>query len=103
MNKFKRKSLKKAGWSVGSVRQFLGLSAVEEEFVELKVALAAGLQRRRESGKFTQAEVARRIGSSQSRVAKMEAGHVSVSADLLIRSLLALGASRGEVARIIRG
>ena len=50
---------------------------------------------------WTQLQVARRLGSSQSRVAKMEAADASVSLDLLIKSLLALGASRSEVGRVI--
>lgn len=103
MKKLKKQLLKKQGWSVGSTQKFLGLSKEEGEFIALKVALAAGLKVRRESGQVTQQELARRIGSSQSRVAKMEAGHASVTADLLIRSLLASGASRSDVARMIRG
>jgi len=44
---------------------------------------------------------ARKLGSSQSRVAKMEAGDPSVTVDLLIRSLLTLGATTKTVARTI--
>src|SRR5581483_4278956 len=50
-------------------------------------------RRRAELG-LSQAVVAKRLGSSQSRVAKMEAGDPSVSLDLLLRALLALGATR---------
>ena len=39
------------------------------------------------------------VGSSQSRVAKMEAADASVSVDLLIRSLLKLGAARKDLAK----
>ena len=46
-------------------------------------------------------ECARKLHSNQSRVAKMEAGEESVSLDLLIRSLLGLGPTRQDVARVI--
>jgi hypothetical protein len=38
------------------------------------------------------------MGSSQSRVAKMEAGDPTVSLDLLVQGLLAAGATRREIA-----
>jgi hypothetical protein len=41
------------------------------------------------------------LKSSQSRVAKMEAGDPTVSLDLLVKSILALGASNRELAAII--
>jgi transcriptional regulator with XRE-family HTH domain len=50
---------------------------------------------------LTQAELARLLGSSQSRVAKMEAADPSVSIDLMVRSLLRMGASRREIASYI--
>jgi transcriptional regulator with XRE-family HTH domain len=53
------------------------------------------------SKKLTQAELARILNSSQSRVAKMEAGDPTVSIDLLIKSLLALGVSKKELGRSI--
>jgi DNA-binding XRE family transcriptional regulator len=93
MQKNKRKRLEAAGWKVGSAKEFLGLSREEASFIELKYQLAKTLQKRRLAKKLTQTELARLIKSSQSRVAKMESGDPSVSMDLLIRSLLALGAS----------
>ncbi|MBF8247411.1 MAG: helix-turn-helix transcriptional regulator [Bacteroidetes bacterium] len=101
MDKNKRERLEAAGWKVGSVREFLGLSDMEEALVELKLQLAKNLQKRRQGKKLTQIELARRIKSSQSRVAKMEAGDPSVSLDLLIRSLLALGASSKSILRAL--
>ena len=102
MNKEKRRRLEKAGWKVGSAADFVNLSPAEATFVELKLALAQGLRVRREEEGLTQQQVARRMGSSQSRVAKMEAADSSVSIDLLIRALLTLGATRAEVARLVR-
>jgi DNA-binding XRE family transcriptional regulator len=101
MKRTKRSRLEAAGWKVGSVRQFLGLSDEEEAFLDLKLALARSLRERRVRKGLTQAQLAELIESSQSRVAKMEAGDRTVSLDLLVRSLLAMGTSKRELARII--
>jgi ribosome-binding protein aMBF1 (putative translation factor) len=101
MRQSKVKKLRKAGWRVGSVKDFLGLSDEEVALIEIRLALSHGLRERRISGGLSQTDLAARIGSSQSRVAKMEAGDSSVSLDLLIRSLLALGASTREIARAL--
>jgi predicted XRE-type DNA-binding protein len=97
----KRRRLEAKGWRVGSAQEFLGLSTEEAAYVELKVRLASGLRDWRRRRKLTQAQLATRLGSSQSRIAKMEAGDPSVSLDLLIRSLLTLGTSRRELSRIM--
>jgi ribosome-binding protein aMBF1 (putative translation factor) len=101
MRKAKRTRLEKAGWRVGTVQQFLGLSDEEAAFVDLKLALARSLRSRRERKGLTQNQLAELIESSQSRVAKMEAGDRTVSLDLLVRSLLAMGTTKRELARII--
>ena len=92
MNKTKQKRLERRGWKVGSVDEFLDLTPEESAYVELKLALSRNLQERRRQKRLTQQQLARLIKSSQSRVAKMEAGDPTVSIDLLVRSLLALGA-----------
>lgn len=97
----KRRQLEGHGWHVGSVDEFLGLSAAEMAYVELKLTLSAQLKQRRQQQKLTQVELAKRLQSNQSRVAKMEAGDPSVSLDLLIRSLLSLGLTTTDLARII--
>ena len=102
MDKAKKKRLEDAGWKVGDARDFLELSEPESEYVEIKAALAHQLAQSRKELKLTQSEIAKRLKSSQSRVAKMEAGDSSVSLDLMIRSLLALGASRKDLAKAIR-
>lgn len=101
MRNDKRKRLERAGWTVADAGTFLELSADERRFIETKLALAAGLRQRREQLGLTQTEVARRFGSSQSRVAKMEAADMAVSTDLMLRSLFRLGASRQDVARLL--
>jgi transcriptional regulator with XRE-family HTH domain len=93
--------LEARGWKVGTAREFLRLSAEEAAYIELKVQLATGLRDWRRRRNLTQAGLAKRLQSSQSRIAKMEAGDPSVSLDLLIRSLLTLGASRRELSRIM--
>jgi DNA-binding XRE family transcriptional regulator len=97
----KRRKLEARGWRLGTAREFLRLSAEEAAYIDLKVRLAMGLRERRARRSLTQTALAQRLRSSQSRIAKMEAGDPSVSLDLLIRSLLVLGASRRELSRII--
>jgi DNA-binding XRE family transcriptional regulator len=101
VKKTKEQRLENAGWQVGTAQEFLGLTDEESALIEIKLALAAGLKARRSKRGLTQAQLARRIGSSQSRVAKMEAGDASVSLDLLVRALLALGTTSGQVARMV--
>lgn len=101
MREAKRKRLEAKGWRVGSVQEFLNLSPEEVAYIELKLELADRFREQRRKRRMTQREVARIIKSSQSRIAKMEAGDPSVSLDLLIRSLLALGASGCDLGRAI--
>jgi len=101
MKTSKRHRLAAAGWQVGDASDFLGLTKEEAAFVEMKLALADSVRRRRQARRLTQTQLAKRIGSSQSRVAKMEAADPSVSIDLLMRALLEMGASRAELARAI--
>lgn len=101
MDKVKRKKLESKGWKFGSVQEFLGLSPEESAYIELKLKLSGSLKRYREGKNLTQIQLAQILGSSQSRIAKMEAGDPSVSIDLLVRSLLALGVSNREMGQII--
>jgi DNA-binding XRE family transcriptional regulator len=101
VNKAKRAKLERKGWKFGAADEFLGLSAEELAYIELKLALSDKLRVKRVSKKLTQTELAQIMNSSQSRVAKMEAGDPAVSIDLLIKSLLALGVSKKELGRSI--
>ena len=101
MKEAKRKKLEEAGWRVGSAQDFLNLSDEEVEYIEVKLTLSQELRRRRTQQDLTQVQLAEQIGSSQSRVAKMEAGDPSVSIDLLVKALLALGVSRTDLAQVI--
>ena len=98
MNKTKRAKLEAQGWQVGNPAEFLELTPEEAAYVDLKLSLTEALRTRRTAKHLTQTNLARRLGSSQSRVAKMEAGDPSVSVDLLLRSLLALGATPRDIA-----
>ena len=101
VRKEKRRRLEAKGWKFGTAQEFLRLSDEEAAYIDLKARLATGLRTRRRRRTLTQADLAKRLQSSQSRIAKMEAGDPSVSLDLLIRSLLILGTSRRELSRII--
>ena len=101
MDATKQKKLEAAGWRVGSAADFLELSEEEAAYVELKLALSRGLKQRRTHKKITQTKLAERIGSSQSRIAKAEAGDPGVSVDLLVRALFAMGATPSDLARLI--
>jgi DNA-binding XRE family transcriptional regulator len=96
-----KKRLEAAGWKVGGTSEFLGLTEEEAAIVELKVGLASAVREQRSRRSLTQEQLGRLLGSSQSRVAKMEAADPSVSIDLMVRSLLRMGASRKEVASYI--
>lgn len=103
MRESKKRKLKARGWKVGDAGEFIGLSPLEDLVVDLRMALADALRNRRLRGEMTQAQVAGVLGSSQSRIAKMEAADSAVSLDLLVRALLALGATRKDLARIVAG
>ena len=101
MREDKTKRLESAGWRVGSADQFLELSPEETALLDLKAQLGKSLRRMRTALSMTQSKLAKTIGSSQSRVAKMEAGDPSVSLDLLVRALVSLGASKNDLAEAI--
>lgn len=101
MKAAKRKSLEASGWKVGSASDFLELSDEEAAYIDLKLKLASRLKDIRTRRRLTQKDLAKLIDSSQSRVAKMETGDRSVSIDLLIKSLFALGVTNKDIAKTI--
>lgn len=101
MKSAKRKKLETKGWKIGSADEFLNLSPEEVTYIELKLSLSSSLKKQRSRENLSQVDVAKKINTSQSRVAKMEAGDPSVSIDLLVKSLLALGISRKDLAKAI--
>jgi predicted XRE-type DNA-binding protein len=101
MNKKKKEILESKGYKIGSVGEFLVLSKEEAQYIELKLALSQALVKRRKRSKLTQAQLAKMLKSSQSRVAKMERGDPTVSVDLLVKSLLVMGANKESIAKAI--
>ena len=99
----RRRRLQKKGWKIGNPDEFLGLTAAESAYIELKILLADALRVRRRERGLSQVEAAALIGTSQSRLSKIEAGDPSVSVDLLIRSNLLLGASTQDLAQAFAG
>ena len=101
MNQGKRKRLRQAGWKTGTVAEFLELNPEESALIEIKLRLSDLVKKARARRRLSQTELAERLGSSQSRVAKIEAGDPSVSLDLLVRASFASGATRKDLARAI--
>ncbi|HXW53523.1 MAG TPA: helix-turn-helix transcriptional regulator [Myxococcota bacterium] len=94
-----KKKLEQAGFAVGDAKDFLALNEEEAAFLEVKLALTEALIRGRKKAGISQADLASLMHSSQSRVAKMEAGDASVSADLLIRALIYLGLNGQDIGK----
>ena len=102
MKKQKREALEANGWRVGSAAEFLGLTPEESALIEIKLALSRKLRERRQR-RMTQTQLAEKLQSSQSRIAKAETGDGSVSLELLVRAMLATGASPKEIGKVIAG
>lgn len=100
MDKAKRKRLEAKGWKVGTVSDFLGLTPEEAALMEMKLALTRSLRERRRK-RMTQTQLAVKLRSSQPRVAKAEGGDSSVSLELLVRAMLATGATPKEIGKAI--
>lgn len=101
MKNSKINALEEAGWTVGSTEDLLGLSNDEMTLIDMKISLAKKFQTLRKKSKLTQVQVAKALHTSQSRIAKMEAGDASVSMDLLIKGLLSLGANKKDVGQAL--
>ena len=101
MNAKRRKALAAKGWKSVTVAEFLGLTPEEEAYIEVKLILSEKLKARRGELALTQAQLAEKIGSHQTRVAKMEASDASVSVDLLLRALFATGMTPRELGKTL--
>jgi DNA-binding XRE family transcriptional regulator len=98
--KIAEKRIAALGWKDGTVAEFLNLTPEESALIEIKLALSRKLRERRLK-RMTQAQLAQKLRSSQSRVAKAETGDSSVSIELLVRAILATGATAKDVGRAI--
>lgn len=103
MDKQKRQNLEKAGFRVGSTADFLELSPEEEAYLEIRLEISELIRFQRKKRGWTQVQLARALGSSQSRVAKMEIGDPSTSLDLMLKGLLRLGVSKQELGELLTG
>jgi hypothetical protein len=102
MDKTTRARLESAGFRVGDAEDFLGLTEEERRLIELRLTVSRTVRRRREEGGVTQQQLASKLKSSQSRVAKIEAGAPDVSLDLLFRALFATGGGLEDLAAVRR-
>lgn len=103
MDKAKQARLEAAGFAVGTAAEFLGLTPSESRLIEARVALSRALRERRLAAHMTQAALARRMGSSQSRVARLESGDPSVSLNLMLRGFFEIGASLQDLSNVFAG
>jgi DNA-binding XRE family transcriptional regulator len=102
MDREQRERLQAAGFRIGDAEDFLELTAEERRLVELRLAVSRTVRRLREEGGITQKQLALKLKSSQSRVAKIEAGASDVSLDLLFKALFATGGGVEDLAPAAR-
>ncbi|MGH9802812.1 MAG: helix-turn-helix domain-containing protein [Blastocatellia bacterium] len=101
MDNKKRKALEKAGWSIGSASDFIGLTPEEERYIETRLLLSERLKKEREKKQISQAALAKLLHSSQSRVAKMEVNDPGITVDLLIKALFATGLTTKDLGKLL--
>ena len=103
MNRKNKEKLEKSGWKIGNVQEFLNLSEEDMKLIEIRIALGKILKEQREKNGYTQDQLAKEIKSSQSRIAKMENGDISVTIDLLLKSLLYLKTPSNKICKTFAG
>jgi len=101
MDEKKKKRLQEKGWVFGDAADFFGLTPEEARIIDLKLALRACLKEERTKQGLTQAELAKAMGTSQPRIARIERGDPSVSVDLLLKALMTLGMTNKQISRLI--
>jgi len=103
MDEKKRKQLEDKGFRVGSAAEFLELTPEEETYIEIRLDISSLVKAQRIKRGWTQEQLARAIGSSQSRIAKLEGGDPGISLDLMIKALLRLGTSKKQIGKLLEG
>lgn len=103
MEKKKRKKLEEKGYRVGSTADFLELTPEEEAYIDIRLDISNLVKAQRANRGWTQEQLARAIGSSQSRIAKLEGGDPGISLDLMIKALLRLGTSKKQIGKLLEG
>jgi DNA-binding XRE family transcriptional regulator len=103
MDKQTQQKLENAGFKIGSTTDFLQLTPEEEAYLEIRLQISELIRIQRKKIGWTQEKLARMMGSSQSRVAKLEVGDPSTSLDLMLKGLLLLGVSKQELGELLTG
>lgn len=103
MDKKKRQQLQEKGFRIGSAAEFLELTPEEEAYIEIRLDISNMVKAQRANRGWTQDQLARAIGSSQSRIAKLEGGDPGISMDLMIKALLRLGTSKKQLGKLLEG
>ena len=99
-----RARLEAVGFKLETVTEFLELTPEEEELIETRLALSRLLRTFRKQKHAVQRDVAQKARTSQARIAKAErigregADNESISIELMLRALYAMGATRKDVA-----
>src|SRR5690554_4509982 len=101
MDKKKRIQLEEKGFRVGTAADFLELTPEEEAYIEIRLDISSLVKVQREKRGWTQEQLALAIGSSQSRIAKLEGGDAGISLDLMMKALLRLGTSKKQIGKIL--
>ncbi len=81
------------------VADWLDLDESDRKVIELRVALVKEIRSRREVAGISQATLAKRIGTAQPNIAKIEAGGIGISLDLLMRVFFATGGQIAELSQ----
>jgi DNA-binding XRE family transcriptional regulator len=92
-----RARLEAAGYKIGDAEDFLQLNDAERRMVELRLRVSQLIRERRQTESMTQQQLASKLGSSQSRVAKIEAAASDVSLDLAFKALFATGGTMRDL------
>ena len=102
MDAEERAQMEAMGYAVvDDAADWLELTDVERQIVDLRIKLGREIRRRRTGAGLSQAQLAEKIGSSQSRVAKAEGMAPGVAFDLMLRAFFATGGTVDELAQAI--
>jgi DNA-binding transcriptional regulator YiaG len=103
MNKARKARFAKAGWKLGTAGELFGMTDAEAALADAKLRQGDVVREVRHRRHLSQAALAKLMGSSQSRVAKVENKDTEVSLDLQLRAIFAANpAASMDFQRLIR-